>query len=245
MAEKPSVVVGLATYNELENLPRLVEAIHQQLPEARVLVLDDNSPDGTGDWCRQQEREWPWFSSIHREGKLGLGSALVRIMQWSISERADYLITLDADWSHPPDRLPALLAAMDQADVVVGSRYCQGGSIVGWPWYRKLTSTAMNSVTRLVTGLQVTDCSGNFRAYRTEVLSRLDWSKLNSTGYAFIEEILWELKQVGARFAEVPIVFTNRVEGKSKVSGRELVGAVKMLCRLTHRRLFSRKRSQR
>ena len=230
-------LVALATYNEIENLPTLVAAVRAQLPDADVLVVDDNSPDGTGRWCDEEARRSPWFSVIHRAGKLGLGSASHVAMQAAIERGYDLLITLDADWSHPPEALPTLVAAAADADVVIGSRYCPGGSIEGWPLSRRVVSAVMNRATRLALGAPVRDASGACRLYRVEMLKQLDFSQLTATGYAYLEEILWHLHRRGARFAEVPIAFTDRRAGASKVSVGEAAGKLSVLARLLRQRL--------
>ncbi len=235
MASSASTLVSLATYNEIENLPTLVNAIRDALPQAKVLVVDDNSPDGTGEWCREFSQQHDWFSLHSRTGKLGLGTALKFALQYSVDQEFDQVITLDADWSHPPERLPALVAAAEEADVVIGSRYCQGGSIVGWPLHRKIASRLINGLTRQMIGLPLSDCSGNFRLYRTQLLSQLPWDALQATGYAYLEEVLWHLRKLGGRFAEVPIVFTERRAGQSKINLGEIVGAAKTLVRLALR----------
>ncbi len=231
------ILVALATYNELDNLPTLVAAIHTRLPDADVLVVDDNSPDGTGQWCDEFARTNPWFSVMHRAGKLGLGSATWAAMQYAIDRGYDTVVTLDADWSHPPEVLPALVAATADADVAIGSRYCPGGSIEGWTWQRRVVSRAMNFATRLSLGLPVRDSSGACRAYRVDVLRKLDFSQLAATGYAYLEEILWQLGRRGARFAEVPIAFADRRSGASKVDASEAVGKGRVLARLAWQRL--------
>jgi dolichol-phosphate mannosyltransferase len=236
------MLVALATYNEIENLPTLVAAIRTHLSDADVLVVDDNSPDGTGRWCDEFAATAPWFSVIHRAGKLGLGSATWTAMQAAIDRGSDVVVTLDADWSHPPEALPSLVAATANADVVIGSRYCPGGSIEGWPWTRRLVSRLMNRATRLALGLPVRDSSGACRAYRVEVLRQVDFSKLTAHGYAYLEEILWELARRGARFAEVPIAFTERRAGASKVHLGEAVGKARLLARLAWRRIKSSNR---
>ena len=237
MVEPESVLVGLATYNELDNLPGLVAVLHSELPTAQVLVVDDNSPDGTGQWCREFAARESWFTCIERPGKLGLGSALVLLMQTAVDRGASHLVTLDADWSHPPDQLPALLQAATRADVVIGSRYVAGGKIEGWPLSRRIMSRMVNSLSRGIVDLPIGDFSGNYRVYNTQLLARLPWNEIKSPGYAFIEEVLWHLKRAGATFAEVPITFTNRTRGKSKISWRESVGAARMLVSLASRRL--------
>lgn len=231
------LLVAIATYNEIENLPTLVPAIRAQLLDADVLVVDDNSPDGTGRWCDEEAARSPWFSVIHRAGKLGLGSASWTAMQAAIEQGYDWLATLDADWSHPPEALPRMIAASTNADVVIGSRYCPGGEIDGWPLSRRVVSRVMNVATRAALGTPVRDASGACRLYRVEKLAELDFSDLKATGYAYLEEILWQLHRRGARFAEVPIAFTDRRAGASKVGVNEAVGKVKVLARLAGRRL--------
>lgn len=238
MNEPLSLLVALATYNEIENLPTLVAAIHAELPDAHVLVVDDNSPDGTGKWCDDFSNEHDWFFHLPRPGKLGLGTALAAALKYSVENKYTQVITLDADWSHPPERLSALVEAAQEADVVIGSRYCPGGAIEGWPWRRKVASRTINFLARTMIGLPLSDCSGNFRLYRTELLSQLDWDSLQATGYAYLEEILWHLQKLGARFAEVPIVFTDRIAGQSKINLSEMIGAAKTLTRLALRRIF-------
>jgi dolichol-phosphate mannosyltransferase len=232
------ILVVLATYNEIENLPSLVEAVHRELPGAEVLVVDDNSPDGTGRWCDEFAASTPWFSCLHREGKLGLGSALAAGMRQAIDGDYRLLLTLDADWSHPPDCLPQLVAASERAEVVIGSRYCPGGRIEGWPWYRRVASRSNNWLSRRLVGLPTSDSSGNFRVYEVRLLGQLDWDKLQTTGYSFLEEIIWHLDRLDARFVEVPITFTNRQAGASKIGLREIGGKLATLSRLVVRRLF-------
>lgn len=236
MVDPASVLIGLATYNELDNLPGLIATIHTEQPAVSVLVVDDNSPDGTGEWCRDFAAREPWFTCINRPGKLGLGSALALLMQTAVERGATRLVTLDADWSHPPDQLPAMLQKSETTDVVIGSRYTPGGKIVGWPMQRRVMSRVVNALSRHILGLPIRDYSGNYRVYNTKLLAQLPWTEINSSGYAFIEEVLWHLKVAGASFAEVPITFTNRTAGKSKISWRESVGAVRMLASLAVKR---------
>jgi dolichol-phosphate mannosyltransferase len=235
-------LVAVATYNEIENLPSLTAAIRSHLPDADVLVVDDNSPDDTGRWCDDEAARSPWFSVIHRAGKLGLGSASWAAMQAAIDRGYEYLITLDADWSHPPEALPRMLAGAEaeHADVVIGSRYVPGGGIEGWPASRRVISVGMNLLTRLALGLPLRDASGACRLYRVAKLRELDFSQLTATGYAYLEEILWQLHRRGARFAEVPITFTDRRAGASKVHIGEAWGKAKLLSRLACRRIMGR-----
>ena len=240
MAEPASILVALATYNEIENLPTLVTVVHEFLPTVDIVVIDDNSPDGTGQWCDDFAKQHDWFSVLHRAKKLGLGTALTAAMQKAMAEDYQSLITLDADWSHPPDRLPAIVEASKIADVVIGSRYCEGGEIEGWPRRRRLASRLINFFTRKLLDTPVNDCSGNYRLYSTSVLSKISWEDLHAEGYAFIEEVLWHLHRQGAIFTEVPVRFTDRKAGNSKLNYLESLGALRTLLGLFWNRLTSR-----
>ncbi len=234
------LLVALATFNEIETLPSLVAAVHAQMPEARVLVVDDNSPDGTGRWCDEEAARSPWLAVMHRPGKLGLGSASWAAMHAAIDGGYEYLVTMDADWSHPPEVLPRLVAAASNADVVIGSRYCPGARIEGWSASRRLISAAMNLATRVALGLPLRDASTACRLYRVSMLKQLDFAELTATGYAYLEEILWQLHRRGARLAEMPITFTDRRAGASKVHLGEAWGKAAVLARLAGRRLTKR-----
>jgi len=234
----PSFLVALATYNEIENLPTLVEAIHGKLPAAHVLVVDDKSPDGTGVWCAEFAQRHSWFFHLPRAGKLGLGSALAAAMQFGVEKNYQKIITLDADWSHPPESLPAMVEAAESADVVIGSRYCPGGAIAGWTRRRRVASRMINALARTLIGLPLSDCSGNYRLYRADLVGQLEVGELHATGYAYLEEILWHLHRLGARFAEVPITFTDRRAGQSKLNLGEVFGAARTLLRLSLKRFF-------
>jgi dolichol-phosphate mannosyltransferase len=253
------VLVTIATYNEIENLPRLVEVIRQSLPECYILVVDDNSPDGTGQWCLDRKTNDARFDCNIRSGKLGLGTAVQSAMQYAMANKYDFLINMDADFSHPPEKLPELLAAMGdkqndvagkslpiqelrQIDVVIGSRYVLGGKIDGWPLFRRLMSRAVNGFARICLGLPTRDNSGAFRCYRVETLNRIiaqhiSQEKIRSKGYSFFEEILFLLHRGGAKMVEIPITFTDRRFGKSKINLREAIKAVGIIFRLGLTRL--------
>ena len=232
------VLIVVATYNERENLPKLVDLILQHAPRADLLVVDDNSPDGTGTWAQQHAANEPRLHVHSRAGKLGLGSAIIMAMQQAVAEGYDYLLNLDADFSHDPASIPQLIAGMAAsdsgpgADVMIGSRYMPGGRTVGWPWYRQLVSRLLNTYTRWMLRLPLRDCSSGFRCFRTATLAKLDWGQVRSHGYAFHEEILWHVKRAGARFGETPIVFTERRAGRSKINLKEAWSAVSMITRL-------------
>jgi len=226
-------IVVLATYNEIETLPGLVDEILRVLPAADLLVIDDNSPDGTGRWCDERAAVEPRLFCLHRAGKLGLGSATIAGMKWALERSYEIVVTMDADWSHDPGHLPDLVRATDAADVAIGSRYCGGGGIEGWPLSRRVMSRGMNRLTRLLLRLPVRDSSGAFRAYRGAALRKIDLAKIRATGYAYLEEILWELHRAGATFAETPITFHERRAGQSKISLGEAIAKLRVLLRLS------------
>ncbi len=228
----PRTLITVATYNEIENLPPLAEAIWQVAPQADILVIDDNSPDGTGRWCDEQAAKEPRLACVHRAGKLGLGTATIAAMQYTIEQGYDQMLNMDADFSHHPRYIPAILAAMDRADVSIGSRYCPGGGTKDWPWRRRFMSWAVNTYARCLLGLAPRDTSGAFRCYRVEHLKKLDFAAIVSRGYSFQEEILWRLKRVGARMTETPIVFADRERGMSKINQREALAAIWIIFRL-------------
>jgi dolichol-phosphate mannosyltransferase len=228
----PRTLVTVATYNEIENLPLLVEAIFAEVPGVDLLVIDDNSPDGTGRWCDEKSAEEPRVRCLHRAGKLGLGTATIAGMRYAIEHGYDQVLNMDADFSHHPRYLPALLAGMEQADVMIGSRYVPGGGVKDWPLKRKLMSWGVNTYARLLLGLSPRDCSGAFRCYRVGLLKKLQFDAIRSRGYSFQEEILWLLKRAGARFGETHILFADRERGKSKINGREAIAALWVIFRL-------------
>jgi dolichol-phosphate mannosyltransferase len=234
MSSCGKTLVTVATYNEMENLPRLVEEVFRFAPQVDILVIDDNSPDGTGQWCEQQGAQNPRIFCLYRAGKLGLGTATMAGMKYAIEHGYSYVLNMDADFSHQPKYLPDFLGGMDPpgqapVDVMIGSRYISGGGVEGWPWKRRLMSRAVNLYARSMLGLATKDCSGAFRCYRTEVLARLDFDAIRSRGYSFQEEILWRLRRLGARFRETPIVFVERQRGVSKIDGGEAVAAVRII----------------
>lgn len=228
----PKTLVTIATYNEIENLPRLVDEIFNHAPDVHVLVIDDNSPDGTGNWCDNRAKSDERVHCLHRTGKLGLGTAIIAGMQYAIEHQYDYVLNMDADFSHHPRYIPAILAGMDgeanqsHVDVMIGSRYIAGGGVEGWPLKRQLMSTCINVYTRSLLGLRSRDCSGAFRCYRVSRLRQLDFSRLRARGYAFQQEMLWQLKRIGCRFAETPIVFADRAYGQSKINSKEAAAAL-------------------
>lgn len=222
-------LVALATYNEVETLPALVEEILAVLPEADVLVVDDSSPDGTGRWCERRAANEPRLLRIHRPEKLGLGSATLDAFRYALARDYEIMLTLDADGSHDPCHLPALVEATRSADVAIGSRYCAGGRIEGWPVARRALSRLLNGLSRALLRLPIRDTSGAFRAYRLAKLRELQLDEIRAPGYAYLEEVLWQLHGAGATFVEVPITFRQRRGGASKMSVSEAVQKVRTI----------------
>ncbi len=245
MSAAGQTLITIATYNEMENLPRLVDEIFRHLPESHLLVIDDNSPDGTGQWVDERGQADPRVHCLHREGKLGLGTAILAGMKYAVEHNYAYVLNMDADFSHDPKYLPDLLGCMNgggpsHVDVVIGSRYIPGGGIEGWPWKRHFMSRAINVYSRVLLGLKPKDCSGGYRCYRTSRLKQLDFGALRSTGYSFQEELLWHLKRLGCRVRETPIVFVDRVRGQSKIDMHEATSALKNIAMLGFKNMFNR-----
>jgi dolichol-phosphate mannosyltransferase len=235
--DQRSLLVTVATYNEMENLPRLVDRVLAAVPEAALLIVDDNSPDGTGVWAARRAVDDPRVLHLGRAGKEGLGSAIVAAMRRAIEGKYRYLVNLDGDLSHDPAVIPDLVTAMEPpsappVDLVVGSRYVPGGRIEGWPWRRHWMSRSVNWYTRLLLRATLADCSSGFRCYRVSTLARLPLDQIQSTGYAFHEEFLWHLQQAGGRCAEVPITFVDRTHGQSKINWKEAWSALVTIARL-------------
>lgn len=222
----------LCTYQERENLELLIPEILKHRPDADILVVDDNSPDGTGDYIRELQEENSQIHLLERSGKLGLGTATVTAFEWGIEHQYDFLLNLDADFSHPPRYIPALIDALSEADVAIGSRYVKGGAIEGWDWKRHFMSRGINTYARILLLLKTKDNSGSFRCYRVSKLAEIDFEKVVSKGYAFQEEILYRCKRVGCRFTEVPITFEERRFGSSKINSSEAITALINLFRL-------------
>ncbi|WP_165229068.1 polyprenol monophosphomannose synthase [Aquisphaera insulae] len=236
---EPKLLVSLATYNEAGNIEPLIETIREFAPDCSILVIDDNSPDGTGKIADDLAAKDPRIHVLHRPGKLGLGTAMLEAIGYAVKNQYDYLLNLDADFSHPPRFIPALVAGMSDYDVMIGSRYIPGGGVEGgFNLKRKLMSSGINWYARLLLGLSSKDNSGAFRCYRVSKLAQIDLGKVRSRGYSFQEEILYWCKKVGCRIGETPILFENRRSGVSKINMKEARSALWILLRLGVSRVF-------
>ena len=220
------VTVVVATYNECENVRRLIPELLDQDHRLRVLVVDDASPDGTGAAVEEAEASFPGrVRLVSRAAKLGYGSAFVAGFRAALESEPDVVVSMDADFSHDPATLPALLAALDGHDVVIGSRYLEGMRILNWSIWRMMLSRAANAYVKLLLPSPITDRTSGYRAYRSEVLRRIDFGAAESNGYAFLVEILEMVIAGGFRVAEAPIVYEDRQRGRSKMNGRVIVEA--------------------
>lgn len=234
-------LVCVPTYNERANLPLIVPAILEQDPRLEVLVIDDSSPDGTGALADTLAAEDSRVHVLHREAKEGLGRAYLAGFRWALDRGYEFILEMDADFSHDPNHLPQFLDAIQDADLVLGSRYRHGKvTVVNWPIARLLLSYSANVYARAVTGMRLFDSTGGFKCFRREVLAAIDFSRVRSNGYAFQIEMSYRAWRQGFRLVEIPIVFTDRVEGQSKMSKRIVREAVWMVWSLRFRALLGK-----
>ena len=231
MAERALVIIP--TYNERENLPKIVPLVLEQDPRLEVLVVDDNSPDGTGDLAEALASADRRVHVLHRAGKLGLGTAYVAGFRWALEAGFDYVFEMDADFSHDPRHLPTFLKEMADADLVIGSRYLNRRvTVVNWPMSRLMLSYFANVYARRVTGLKLWDSTGGYKCYRRAVLAGIDLDQVRSNGYSFQIEMSFRAWRRGFRIKEITITFSDRSEGRSKMSGGIVREAVWMVWRL-------------
>jgi dolichol-phosphate mannosyltransferase len=212
------VAVLIPTYNERDTLPVLLRRLREVVPDVDVAVLDDNSPDGTGQVADRLAASDEQVHVIHRAGKEGLGAAYLAGFRWALAEGYDAVVEMDADGSHRPEHLPALLAAAADADVVIGSRWVRGGSVVNWPLHRKALSVGDNLYVKLLLGMPVNDATAGYRVYRADALRAMGLQDVASQGYCFQTDLTWRAVRTGLRVVEVPITFVEREVGTSKMS---------------------------
>jgi dolichol-phosphate mannosyltransferase len=233
------VVVVVPTYNEVDNLDWIVGRLRAAVPHADVLVVDDGSPDGTGDAADRLAEADAQVSVLHRRAKQGLGAAYLHGFAVALERGYDVIGEMDADGSHRPEDLPRLLDALEGADLVLGSRWVPGGKVVNWPWPRKLLSRGGNLYTRLLLGMPVRDATGGFRLFRRTALEKVDLAAVQSVGYCFQADLAWRTVQAGLRVREIPIAFVERERGESKMTPDV---AVESLRRITRWGLSERRR---
>ncbi|WP_138442768.1 polyprenol monophosphomannose synthase [Sinomonas susongensis] len=221
------ILTIIPTYNELESLPKTLGRLRSAVPASDVLVADDNSPDGTGELADRIAAEDPQVHVMHRKGKEGLGAAYIAGFEWALERDYDVVVEMDADGSHQPEQLPRLLEAVEQgADLVIGSRWVQGGTVVNWPVYRQLISRTGSTYARLMLGLKIKDMTAGYRAFRRTTLEKLDLDRVESVGYGFQVDLAWRVARMGLKVAEVPVTFVERELGSSKMSGNIVVEAM-------------------
>jgi dolichol-phosphate mannosyltransferase len=225
------VVIVMPTYNERQNLEIIAGRIRDAVPDADLLVVDDNSPDGTGDLADKLAEADPRVRVLHRTEKAGLGRAYVAGFTRALDEGYDLIVEMDADGSHRPEDLPRLLAAAASADAVIGSRYVPGGTVVNWPKSREYLSSGANLYTRLMLGVKVRDATGGFRVYRSQTLRDIGLDGIQSAGYSFQVDMTLRVLQAGLTITEVPITFVERERGASKMSRSVIFEAVAMIAR--------------
>jgi len=233
-------IVVIPTYNECENIEKMIHRLIELYPNIHILVVDDNSPDGTGKYVEDKSKEDDRIHVIHRAGKLGLGTAYVAGFKYVLERDYDYVVQMDADFSHDPKDVGRLLEAIEENDLVIGSRYIQGVNVINWPMSRLLLSYFASIYTRVITGMPVMDATGGFKCFRREVLQNINLDKVKSNGYSFQIEMNFKTYKMNFRIKEIPIVFTDRVEGTSKMSKKIVHEAVTMVWKLRFRSILGR-----
>jgi dolichol-phosphate mannosyltransferase len=242
--EAGRILVVLPTFNERDNVVPLVDAVQKYLPRASVLIVDDNSPDGTGDIAAALAAERDDVSVIHRAAKLGLGTAYVEAFRWALARDFDVILQMDVDFSHGPHYLPHLVEELGEADLVIGSRYTPGGGTENWSRIRQFISQGGNWVARVGLGIQTRDATGGYRAFRRSTLQRLQFKDLNLRGYGFQIEVVNQVERLGLKIHEVPIIFVERATGDSKMSKDIVLEAVLHIVRRRLRRMLGERTSQ-
>jgi len=244
MSSSPRTLVIIPTYNEVDNIEPIVGRVRHAVPDAHVLVVDDGSPDGTGEVADRLSAGDGNVHVLHRTAKAGLGAAYIAGFGWGLDAGYDVLVEMDADGSHAPEQLPRLLDALQHADVVLGSRWVRGGSVLDWPKSREIISRGGNLYARMALGVDIKDITGGYRVYRREVLEKIGYRDVASQGYCFQVDLAWRAVQAGFRVSEVPITFADRTVGESKMSQDIVREAFVRVTEwgLTHRRRQLRRR---
>lgn len=225
-------LIVMPTYNEIENFPRMLAALEALNLGLEILVVDDNSPDGTGNWVAEAQKTRPHLHLIRRTGKLGLGSAYVEGFRFALARDYEFIFEMDSDFSHDPSYVPEFLKAIEGYDLVLGSRYINGVTVLNWPMSRLLLSYFANMYARWVTGLPLQDVTGGFKCFRASALRKLNLDRIHSGGYSFQIEVNYKLWKRGCRIHEVPILFRDRVAGTSKMSSKIIREALLLILRI-------------
>lgn len=233
-------LVIIPTYNEIDNIERIIERVLPQDKSIEILIVDDNSPDGTGEKVIEIMKDNPKVHIIQRHGKMGLGSAYVAGFEYAIANKYDFVFEMDADFSHNPNDIPRMLKAIEDNDLVIGSRYVQGVNVVNWPMSRLLLSYFASFYVKVITGMKVDDPTGGFKCFRRTVLESIDLSTIMSDGYSFQVEMNYRVYKKNYRVKEIPIVFYERRDGQSKMSKRIVWEAVFMVWRLRFLAMFDK-----
>ena len=236
--ENKKALIIIPTYDELENLPKLLPEVLSKDEIIDVLIVDDNSPDGTADWVENEMKNNPRVKLIKREKKMGLGTAYIAGFKYALENNYDYIFEMDADFSHDPDEIQNFLNEIKTCDLVLGSRYKEGVNVVNWPMRRLMLSLFANMYTRVITGLPIRDATSGFKCFRKEVLQAIDLDAVKSNGYAFQIEMTFKAWKKGFKIKELSIVFTDRVKGTSKMSKKIVREAIVMVWKLRFASMF-------
>ena len=237
MEDKKTLVI-IPTFDELENLPKLLPKVLEKDDKIHVLIVDDNSPDGTANWVKKQAESDPRIKLIEREKKMGLGTAYITGFKYALQNGYDYIFEMDADFSHDPKEIKNFLKEIKNYDLVLGSRYKAGVNVINWPLRRLMLSLFANAYTRIVTGMSIHDATGGFKCFRKEVLQAINLDEVKSNGYAFQIEMTFKAWKKGFNIKEISIVFTDRVKGKSKMSKKIVREAIFMVWKLRWASMF-------
>lgn len=240
MVNPDKALVIVPTYNEVENVERLTIEIFRYEPKVHILFVDDSSPDDTAGLVKKLQKQYANIHLLEREKKEGLGRAYIAGFKKALELGFDYIFEMDADFSHDPKEIPNFLQAIEEADLVLGSRYIKGVNVINWPLKRLLLSYFANVYTRMVTGIPIRDCTGGFKCFRREVLEQIDFDDITSNGYAFQIELSFKAWKKGFRLKEIPIIFVDRVRGESKLSSKIMWEATFLVWKLRFFSLINR-----
>lgn len=234
--EKTLIIIP--TYNEIDNIERMIKTLFELYPSLSILIIEDGSPDGTAQVVKRLQNDFKSLYMIERKGKLGLGTAYITGFKWALEHAFDYVFEMDCDFSHDPKQIPDLLEAAQENDLVIGSRYIDGIRIINWPFRRLLLSYCASIYTRTITGIPVYDTTGGFKCFKRTALQSLDFNRIISNGYSFQLELNYKIWAKGLRIKEVPIIFYERRDGQSKMGGGIILEAIFAVFRLRIRKFF-------